>query len=227
MNRQFSGYVTDVAKVNLATLADSSTNPKDYANALYSLGTELGSVLLKQFTAENNKNICIACTVEDADYLAKGIIDRLSEASLTVSLACFWNDRHATLPIAPIIRKYREPDVNNADILVIVKSIISSACVVKTNLTFLIQDIEPRSIFVVAPVIHTEARENLECEFPQSISEKFEYIYFAEDEEKQSDGILVPGIGGSIYERLGFKDQAEKNQFTPQLVKDRRVLVQL
>jgi hypothetical protein len=99
--------------------------------------------------------------------------------------------------------------------------------VVKTNLTFLIQDIEPQSIFVVAPVIHTEARENLECEFPQSISEKFEYIYFAEDEEKQSDGILVPGIGGSIYERLGFKDQAEKNQFTPQLVKDRRVLVQL
>ncbi len=227
MNRQFSGYVTDSAKVNLATLADSSTNPKDYANALYSLGTELGSVLLKQFTAENNKNICIACTVEDADYLAKGIIDRLNEASLNVSLACFWNDRHATLPIAPIIRKYREPEVNNADILVIVKSIISSACVVKTNLTFLIQGIEPKSIFVVAPVIHTHAHEKLEREFPKSISEKFKYIYFAKDDKKQADGILVPGIGGSIYERLGFKDQAEKNQFTPQLVKDRRVLVQL
>ena len=184
MDRQFSGYVTDAAKVNLATLADSSTNPKDYANALYSLGTELGSVLLKQFAAENNKNICIACTVEDADYLAKGIIDRLSDASLTVSFACFWNDHHATLSMAPIIRKYREPDVNNADILVIVKSIISGACVVKTNLTFLIQGIEPKSIFVVAPVIHTHAHEKLECEFPQSISEKFKYIYFAKDDEK-------------------------------------------
>lgn len=226
MDRQFSEYVTDMAKSNLAMLADLSTTSEDYAKALYSLGTELGSVLLKQFTPEVGKNVCVACTVEDADYLAKGIIDTLTEAALNVSLACFWNERHATLPIAPIIRKYREPEVINADVLIVVKSIISGACVVKTNLTFLIQDIDPKSIFVVAPVIHTQAHEKLECEFPQYISEKFRYVYFAKDDEKQADGSLLPGIGGNIYQRLGFKNQADKNQFTPQLVKIRRLTIQ-
>lgn len=227
MARQFSEHVTSVTKANLASLANKATSPDDYANALYELGKELGSVLLKQFAGNDNKNVCVACTVEDADYLAKGIIDVLNMASLNVSLACFWNQRNKELEIAPIIRKYREPNVKNANILIIVKSVISGACVVKTNLTNLIQDVKPRNIFVVAPVMHTQAHEKLEREFPQSISEKFKYIYLAKDDEKEADGNLLPGIGGSIYQRLGFKDQTEKNQFTPQLVKKRRAMVQL
>ncbi|MEZ5672296.1 MAG: hypothetical protein R3E08_07865 [Thiotrichaceae bacterium] len=51
-------------------------------------------------------------------------------------------------------------------VLIIVKSVISGACVVKTNLTYLIQDIEPESIFVVSPVIHVQAPEKLAKEFP-------------------------------------------------------------
>lgn len=227
MDRQFSEYVSSTAKTNLAVLANTSTTSADYAAALYQLGKELGDVLLKQFIIESNINVCVACTVEDADYLAKGIIDVLDNSALNVSLACFWNQRHATLSIAPIIRKYREPDVKNADILVIVKSVISGACVVKTNLTNLIQDVQPQNIFVVAPVIHSQAQEKLEREFPLSIAEKFKYIYFAKDEQKQANGNLLPGIGGSIYERLGFQNQQDKNQFTPQLVKSRRANIQL
>lgn len=227
MNRQFSEYVSSTAKQNLALLANTSTTPTDYAAALYELGKELGDVLLNQSVIERNINVCVACTVEDADYLAKGIVDIFEKTGLNVSLACFWNQRHATLSIAPIIRKYREPDVKNADILVIVKSVISGACVVKTNLTNLIQDIQPKSIFVVAPVIHSQAQEKLEREFPMTIAEKFKYVYFAKDEQKQENGNLLPGIGGSIYERLGFKNQQDKNQYTPHLVKDRRANIQL
>ena len=219
MSRHFLEYTSDIGKSNLTRLADNSTNVEDYSNALYLLGKELGHVLAEQITDEN---ICVACTVEDADFLAKGIIDSLSGLYSDISLACFWNQRQQALSIAPIIKKYCEPTVNNADVLVIVKSIISSACVVKTNLTNLIQDIEPNNIFIVAPVMHTDAEKNLKSEFPSAITEKFKYIYFAIDDEMQSNGNLVPGIGGNVYQRLGFKDQDDKNKFIPKLVKERR-----
>lgn len=221
MSRHFSGYTNEIGISNLARLADLSTNAEDYSNALYLLGKELGIVLAEQITNENIK-ICVACTVEDADFLAKGIIDSLSDSYSDISLACFWNQRQQALSIAPIIKKYCEPAVNNANVLVIVKSIISGACVVKTNLTNLIQDIDPVSIFVVAPVMHTDAEEKLNSEFPRAITEKFKYIYFAIDDEMQANGNLVLGIGGNVYQRLGFKDQDDKNKFIPKLVKERR-----
>ena len=221
MSRHFSDYTSDIGLSNLARLADSSTNAEDYSNSLYLLGKELGIVLTEQITVENIK-LCVACTVEDADFLAKGIIDSLSDLYSDISLACFWNQRQQALSIAPIIKKYCEPAVNSANVLVIVKSVISSACVVKTNLTNLIQDINPVSIFVVAPVMHTDAEKKLNSEFPRAITQKFKYIYFAIDDEMETNGNLVPGIGGNVYQRLGFKDQDDKNKFIPKLVKDRR-----
>jgi len=227
MSRQFSEDVSDVGKQYLDVLANDKTRVSDYANALYELGRELGNVLCHKI-GHRDENICVACTVEDADFLAKGVIESLNALYSQVYLACFWNQRQQllfaqqTLSIAPIIRKYREPDVDNARILVIVKSVISGACVVKTNLTYLIQEMNPEVIFVVSPVIHSQAIGKLEQEFPKAISEKFQYVYFAEDSEKLEDGNLVPGIGGSVYQRLGFKDQEDKNRFTPDLVKTRR-----
>lgn len=70
--------------------------------------------------------------------------------------------------------------------------------------------------------MHKDAQEKLNKEFPNIISDKFNYIYFAVDDEKQADGDLVPGIGGNVYQRLGFKDQNDKNKFIPKLVKERR-----
>ncbi len=224
MSRQFSDYVSDIGKSNLARLADSSTSVKDYSEALYQLGKELGDILIMQITGEHQR-ICVACTVEDADFLAKGIIESLSVLSVDVSLACFWNQRQQALSIAPIIKKYREPAVSNANIVIIVKSIISGACVVKTNLTSLIQEVDPERIFVVAPVMHADAQKKLNSEFPNTIADKFNYIYFAVDDEKQANGNLVPGIGGNVYQRLGFIDQDDKNKFIPQLVKARRALL--
>jgi len=226
MNRQFSEAVSDTGKANLAMLADSGTDAESYANALYALGQELGEVLARQI-ALHSETVCVACTVEDADCLVKGLIDALSGWSCPISLACFWNQRQETpaFSIAPIIRKYREPDVSRASVLVIVKSVIASACVVKTNLTNLIQDIAPQHIFIVSPVLHTQAPEQLSKEFPAAIAEKFRYIYFAMDDERQANGDLLPGVGGNVYQRLGFKNQDDKNRFTPQLVKDRRALL--
>jgi protein-tyrosine-phosphatase len=47
-------------------------------------------------------------------------------------------------------------------------------------------------------------------------------VYLAEDDVKTPEGIIVPGIGGEVYARLGFGSQDDKNRFTPDLVKQRR-----
>ena len=68
---------------------------------------------------------------------------------------------------------------------------------------------------------HT-AEEKLRNEFEQEIYRKFEFIYFAQDDERTSEGEVIPGIGGSSHERLGFDRQDDKNKYVPEIVRFRR-----
>ncbi len=54
------------------------------------------------------------------------------------------------------------------------------------------------------------------------MNEKFQFIYLAEDNERTDEGEVVPGIGGMVYDRLGFNGQDDKNSYTPDLVRTRR-----
>ncbi|HLO47808.1 MAG TPA: hypothetical protein VK211_05245, partial [Kamptonema sp.] len=58
--------------------------------------------------------------------------------------------------------------------------------------------------------------------FEKDIYEKFNFIYFAEDDERTQEGEVIPGIGGIVYERLGFEGQDDKNRYIPEIVKERR-----
>ncbi|WP_206669297.1 hypothetical protein [Microcystis aeruginosa] len=82
--------------------------------------------------------------------------------------------------------------------------------------------INPNKILIVAPVMYINAEEKLKIEFKPKISNKFEFIYFAKDDQRTSDGEVIPGIGGSVYERLGFQGQDDKNTYIPELVRSRR-----
>lgn len=215
----------------LNLLIDKETNPESYKVAMYELGRELGEILLGEFRVEE-KNVCIACTVEDADFLAKGVIDALEESGKNLFVTVFWNKRFKPfsandIAVAPIIREFHEPDSKSATNLIVIKSIIASACVVATNLMSLIDQLVPNRIFIVAPVLLEGARENLAKEFTHETTSKFEYLYFAEDNERTADGMVVPGIGGEIYQRLGFAGQEGKNNYTPSLVKERRARANL
>jgi hypothetical protein len=221
-------YIEDFNNGNtvhlLDTLVDENTGSIEYAKAMYNSGVEFGNLII---TLTNNTSYTLACTVEDADSLGKGIIDVLESKKQKVFLTVFWNKRfnigtEDDLGVAPIIKEYHEKGDTTADTLIIIKSIISSSCVVRTNLTRLIEKSDPKQIFVVAPVLLDGAIKSLEDEFDPSITNKFKYLYFAVDSDKSKEGIVIPGIGGDVYKRLGFGTQADKNKFVPAIVRQRR-----
>ena len=165
----------------------------------------------------------LACASEDADWLARGVLESLSQKE--VSLAVFWNERitlnaSTGLEYSPIIKSYIEP-IDKCRTLVVVKSIISTSCVVRTQLTRLINDIYPQEIYIVAPVMYKDAQANLKKEFPASISDKFNFLTFAIDTLKDKEKGIIPGIGGMVYPKLGLGDMHEKNKYIPNLVKER------
>jgi hypothetical protein len=227
MPRTFKdNYVTqDIIRL-LDKLIDKTVGSQEYANTMYELGKKFGSQILGRLSKEITK-VAVASTVEDADFLSKGIVDVLEENGKEVLLTVFWNQRFKPntengISVAPIIKEFHEEGFRDAHTLIITKSIISSSCVVKTNLNRLIEQSNPEQIMVVAPVLLKGARNSLESEFDQNISKKFEYYYFAEDDKKTPDGLVDPGIGGDVYKRLGFAEQDEKNKYIPSIVKERR-----
>lgn len=224
--RNFTSLATDSDRLSLFALADPTTPVPEYRDALMRLGVSLGSSLADQIEKDRPKQVCVVCTVEDADSLAAGIVDALTSRGFgsLIRLVCFWNDRIEIngQSVAPILKEYREPcDVNDSTVIV-VKSIISSACVVRTNLSNLLADANPKQIFVVAPVMFKDADKNLAREFPEEVSKRFEYLTLAVDDEKEGGKWVVPGVGGDIYVRLGYGGLENKNRHVPQLVKTRR-----
>lgn len=175
--------------------------------------------------------LLLVCTNEDADFLARGVLDGLNLAAIKTHVACFWNDREVfagnrsavTVDMAPIVRRYVEP--GEVDAMLVVKSIISSACVVRTNISELIYDYQPSRVIVFAPVVLKGAEGRVAEEFDEHIQQRFEFFWFAEDDEKDGDNVR-PGIGGQVYERLGIGTRQEKNDYVPALVKERRLLAQ-
>ncbi len=225
MGRVLANSINDNIISLLEKLVDKTTGSEDYAQAMYSLGKEFGTLLLDRIV--NDENIVLASTVEDADYLGKGIIDILEKYGKKVSLTVFWNKRfnpneENDIAIAPIVKEFHEVQSENVGTVIVIKSIISSSCAVRTNLTKLIEDSSPKHILIVAPVLLRGATKNLENEFSDDIKNRFNYLYFAEDDQKSDDGFVYPGIGGDVYQRLGFENQKEKNSYIPQIVKERR-----
>ena len=212
-------------KKSLELLADKNTGVEDYRQAFNNLGRELGILLASKSADVNAEEVMLVCASEDADWLARGVEKGLGKGKIPVSV--FWsarsvvyNDNGQKLEISPIVKSYEEP-IQKCRLLVVVKSIISSSCVVKTQLTRLIGKIHPERIAIMAPVMYKEGLPNLMKEFPQVTCDKFEFLTFAVDEDRTTDGEVIPGIGGMVYPRLGLGDIKTKNTYIPQMVVER------
>jgi len=219
--RQFTKYGdSSAARANLALLADSGTAVPQYRDAFRCLGEILGQSVLMQHS-DGCGRMVLACAAEDADWLASGVLSVLGEIT---PLAVFWNDRVTVAEsadgkkteISPIVKFYLDSS-EPCDTLIIVKSIINTSCVVKTQLMRLLDVCQPQRILILAPVMFRDADQSLRDEFPQSVSSKMEFLALAIDDEREGS-VVLPGVGGMVYPRLGLGDGHTKNAYMPNLV---------
>jgi hypothetical protein len=231
MTRVNSAYLDQSVEDLLERLSVSAEDSLDYALAMRQLGQKLGEKILSlinsKFIGTGYKKVYIATTVEDADYLAKGILEAIDAKISNLGFACFWNHRFAPsgikeLMVAPIVEEYMEPICDRIDYLIVATSVVSDDCVLRTNLTHLVEKINPLHIIIASPVIAKGAEESLKSEFEAAISNKFEFRYFAEDNGEESQRNYVSRIIAKFYQSLESIDQHEKNKSTPQIVKMRR-----
>ncbi len=225
MSRTYSTQATPQAQTHLQQLLEVVGDPQQYQEAMTRLGQDLGRLLEERLPPE--RPLILVCTVEDADYLAQGVLDVLSASATErdISLACFWNQRVTigSEAVAQILRRYVEPFPSQKPAVAMLKSIISGACVVRTNLLEILDGLPdgPAEIFAVAPVLYTGAVEKLAADFPIEWSRRLEYLYLAEDDCREQDGTVIPGIGGNVYTLLGWTGQEDKNRSRPELVRRR------
>lgn len=211
-----------VIKASLEALADKSTSVAEYRKAFRVLGEELGKVLAYEYKSIPAAKTMLVCASEDADWLATGVESGFGKGELKKSV--YWSSREVVhtnadgtkVEISPIEKAYEE-SIDDCELLVIVKSIISTSCVVKTQLTRLIGKISPRQIAILAPVMYKDGIPNLMREFPEQIKRKFRFVTFAIDDERVGSEV-VPGIGGMVYPRLGLVDIETKNRYIPEMV---------
>lgn len=220
--RTFEPWVSDAVRAHMEELlaAAAAGTPERYRASMRSLGMDLGERLRGSLPGEGD--ILVVTTVEDADFLGRGIVDALGVGD-RLKVFCYWNERDAVRDVAPIISKYEEPlDEPRVSAVVVVKSIISGACVVRTNLIEALDKLHHSvPVFVVAPVMHVDARKKLRREFPTEVADRFKYVVCAFDTEKEGE-VIRPGIGGSVYELLGLGDKHTKNRLRPRMLSERR-----
>ncbi|EMU9120612.1 hypothetical protein AAH235_002153 [Providencia stuartii] len=218
--RKLSPYTSEQARQALDSLLLDGITPNDYQKSMSLLGAILGDIVAQQIPT--SAKCLVVSTAEDADYLSHGVWNRLKTDHDTKA-AVFWNNHYSLghgVSVAPIVHKYLEPGYEEANRLIIVKSVISGSCVVRTNILEVIEKVCVNEIFIVSPVMHINSEKSLKNEFPADISCKFKFIYFAIDSKKDNvTGEVIPGIGGEIYQKLGLISQPAKISFMPNLVK--------
>lgn len=179
-----------------------------FQREMYACGQELGAMLSDR-SPEGFKKVCIVTSALDADGLARGVADFLKAAGIEVKLLCYWSHPEkvydAGVTVAPILRAFEEPGVDQCGHLVAVQSIAGDIATIKTNITAALQLLTPKSIQVLSPVLHADFRKSLLKQFPESMNCLFDFHDFAEDAELNAEtGELKPGLGGLEMARMGL-----------------------
>lgn len=224
MNRTYSPLASPIAKIHLQGLLEAKHDPVAYREHIIALGE-----ILAQPVADSLKHTShaletlVVSTAEDADFLQFGVTSALHEQGIKTKLAIFWNNHYQlsdNTSVAPIVHEFIQNGYENTRNLVVVKSVMSGSCVVRTNLLKLFETLKQvENIFIVSPVVYTKSEENLKSEFPKEISDKFQFIYLAKDSQRDEAGEVIPGIGGQVYDLLGLSKQPVLTGYIPNIVK--------
>lgn len=144
ITRRLSSFASKSREASdlLDALVSKDISSDIYRSVMQQLGEKLAENILETKSIPDTNKIQVVCTVEDADFLAKGVIDYLQRYidSSNIFLTCIWNSkvRDGRVSLSPILKIYDESKSLASDSdktsIIVVKSIISGACVVKTNL---------------------------------------------------------------------------------------------
>lgn len=211
--RTYTPLATPEAKDALEQLLEPSQSV--YRAAMKNLGRHLGDQLKGHL---GRGKFAVVTTPEDADYLTRGLLERVPRER--AHLVCFWTQRLEKQDVASVVQEFIQPLPRSLPSVVIVKSIIASGCIVRTNLEKFLTFARPERIFIAAPVMLKGADEALRREFSAEVSRRFEFLTFAVDAKR--DGrthAVVPGVGGWVEERLGLKSKSPR--FAPALIRER------
>lgn len=222
--RRLAGWVDEAVQLRLQALLDaaSSHSVDAYREGMRALGQDLGTRLRDALPPEGD--ILVVTTVEDADFLSAGVLEALP-SERRVKLFCYWNERDTVRNLAPIVSRYEEPlDEARTSAVVVIESIVSGACVVRTNLAEALSRLRHDvAVFVVAPVMQMGAKRGLRRELAPGIADRLQYVVCAIDPDRDGD-TLLPGVGGIVHELLGVGDGHTKNRIRPRLVAERNRL---
>lgn len=179
-----------------------------FQKEMYDCGQALAAEVLVRI-GKTPGQICVMTPAEDADGIAKGVVDHLQSFGIEVRLLCLWNHPvkvfEEGIQVAPILRTYSAPGFDESEHLIAAQCVVGDPTVLKTNLTAHMQKIDPQQVHVLAPTMSAEVKNRLRSEFPASLYERFQFHAFAYDKElDEVTGELKPGIGGAVTERLGL-----------------------
>lgn len=201
----------------LLELLREETPVPTYRETMHELGKALGEAIKPRLRA--GRQYAVVTAPEDADFLTRGVVQVLPRDGS--HLACFWTERHRFEQhpdTATVSQSYVDPTMpTRIDSVVIVKSIISTGCVVRAQLEQFLLHAQPRQVIIAAPVMRKGADSLLRSEFSPSLASRFRFLTFAKDSKLEGENI-VPGVGGQVYERLGF-ERASKRRIRPELVR--------
>jgi hypothetical protein len=231
MTRHIEDWVPSKGRALLAELLQAVGQPPKYRTTMVELGRTLADRVLESL--EPKARIAVVCTAEDADFLTRGFLEVATQrlgGPGRVALVCFWNDRQRLqggFDIAPILRRYVEPLDAPLDALVVLKSIVSDGCTVKTNMQEVLATVRPARVIVASPVILKGAADRVREDLGETTAKEIEFVVLAEDDAKTAEGWVDPGVGGEVYRLLGLGSKADANRYRPELLDKRRELLHL
>lgn len=223
MTRTYSLFISEESKNVLNNLL-SGKGPEAYRKSMHDAGHLLANELLKLQSFAGMDSCTVVSTAEDTDYLTSGVTEvvrtRIPDGTSSV---VFWNNHRRLsngVSIAPVVHRFVQPGYESSKCLVVTKSVISGACVVRTNILALIESMQClEKIYVLSPVMYVGAEKVLLDSFPDDIAKKFEFVFFALDSDRNSvTGEVTPGIGGQVYELLGLNGQPVSTNYIPAFV---------
>lgn len=193
-------------------------------NAGFSFGNMLG------LDVHGPAQVCVVCSAQDADCLARGVIDALVEQGqgARVRLLCTWSEplQAAGLQLNCIVKQYCEPLDPVPTVFVVLSGFWREGSAGLTNLFRALSYTTPERVVVAGLAADGQAFDNMLNEVPPSVRDKVEPRFGALYPNMQAqERECLLHAEQSLYASMGFAQPNAANKHIPDLVKERRRLV--